>query len=251
MDLKKVLLRLYSISRKYIHNFEHTLIFIFFILFSCIDNSIDPASLPRIEPPTPPAIDTFPVISPDGQYLLYNHSPAIAPTAEEYEQSLELIGIWIANANGDNPHLFLKESSSFVDWSPDNKWIVYRSRDQIFKAPFLNGITDATKIEQLTFEGNNHNPDWDPLGQRIVYETRHGGLFTRRIRIMNSDGSEISELNIPGVLSPRTPSWSPDGSRLVFSGYVKNDDGRLEEGLYILNLQSNSVTRLTIDIFFI
>ncbi len=193
--------------------------------------------MPRIEPPTPPAIDTFPVISPDGQYLLYNHFPAIAPTAEEYEQSLELIGIWIANANGDNPHLFLKESSSFVDWSPDNKWIVYRSRDQIFKAPFLNGITDATKIEQLTFEGNNHNPDWDPLGQRIVCETRHGGLFTRRIRIMNSDGSEISELNIPGVLSPRTPRWSPDGSRLVFSGYVKNDDRRL------------SVTRLTIDIF--
>ncbi len=242
MNIKKILLRLYCILRKYVHYCENILLFVLFILFSCNENPVEPPTIGPIHS----TIDTFPVMSSDGRFVLYNHTHVIEnSTGKGYDHDFELSSLWIANADGGNPHLLLKEFSSIIDWSPDNKWIVYHSSGQIFKMPVVNGSIDTTKIEQLTFNENNFNPDWDPLGQKIVYEVRHGGTYdTWRIRIMNSDGLEIAELNIPGTQGQQMPNWSPDGSRLVYNGYKIIDN---DKGLYILNLQSDIVTRLTIE----
>jgi dipeptidyl aminopeptidase/acylaminoacyl peptidase len=82
--------------------------------------------------------------------------------------------------------------------------------------------------------------DWSPNGQKIAY-TRLG------VYIANADGtSETLVTNKLGPLDPTQylidwPAWSPDGSKLVFSGA---SIGTLND-LYVVNADGTGLTRLT------
>jgi Tol biopolymer transport system component len=60
----------------------------------------------------------------------------------------------------------------------------------------------------------------------------------------NGDGSDIKEIPIP-ITSAIDPSWSPDGSQIVFSGgEARNTE---PSDLYIVNADGSELTRLTHD----
>ena len=110
---------------------------------------------------------------------------------------------------------------------------------------------DGGNLRRLT---NNSDGDWDPSwspdGKRIVFcSERDGhpdrvpGWFTSEIYVMDADGSNQQNLtNDPS--DDRSPSWSPDGKRIVFqSDRDNNRDHNIE--IYVMDADGSNQQRLT------
>jgi TolB protein len=73
------------------------------------------------------------------------------------------------------------------------------------------------------------DPAWSPDGKKIAYANIPPGLSTAQIFVMNSDGSDRTQLTNDPVENRRDPAWSPDGKKIVFfaqhSGFTGNEIG--------------------------
>ena len=91
----------------------------------------------------------------------------------------------------------------------------------------------------LTYTSYGLDPAWSPDGKKISYAVDYfdGQPYCGCIYVANADGSGLTQLSTPpdSTWQDRWPSWSPDGSRILFSRasltspwaqlYVMNSDG--------------------------
>jgi len=82
------------------------------------------------------------------------------------------------------------------------------------------------------------NPVWSPDGDRIAYASSKGG--STNIWSMNSDGSDKRKLTEKGG---QYPSYSADGTKIVFVSYRDNVNGEI----YTLDIKSGRENRITSD----
>ena len=94
------------------------------------------------------------------------------------------------------------------------------------------------------------SPSWSPDGKRIAFISdrdghpdRAPGWFTSEIYVMDADGGNPQNLtNHPS--DDRSPSWSPDGTRIVFQSYRDNDRNHNIE-IYVINADGSNLQRIT------
>ncbi len=144
--------------------------------------------------------------------------------------------------------------------SPDGKRIVFTSlKDGDLDIYTMN--VDGSDLRRLTdTPGYDGGPWWSPDGARIVYRAHHpqtadeltayrsllaqGLIRPSRVElwVMNADGSDKRQLTALGGAN-FGPSWSPDGTRIIFSSnFVAPRSGNFE--LYLLDVAQ---TRATAD----
>ena len=137
-------------------------------------------------------------------------------------------------------------------WSPDGNWLALRaSRDidiDIYKVNVHNG-----RFQRLTSIPRRmpYDPTWSPNGRiafrALVKPYEVGVPNDVEIYAMNADGSNIVNLtNHPKW--DESPSWSPDGKKIVFRSYRLDIDvpkvvGKAE--LYMMNPDGSGLERLT------
>ena len=96
----------------------------------------------------------------------------------------------------------------------------------------------------------DHSPSWLPDGKRIAFVSERDGHVhpirgfpTSEIYVMDADGSnQLNLTNNPH--DDRSPSWSPDGKRIVFESDRDNDRGHNIE-IYVMAADGSNQLNLT------
>lgn len=145
--------------------------------------------------------------------------------------------ICLMNADGsDQRRLTREDNASFFypSWAPDGNAIVLSSnasgKYEIYEMD-LNG-----NLNRLTFGLGDEltAPEISPDGRRIAFANFRDGFAS--VWVMNRDGSGAYEVyRSPGV-DALDPTWSPDGSHLLFALGLGN-----ERQLYITDLQGENL----------
>ena len=192
-------------------------------------------------------LNQYPVWSPDGSRV------AFLSTKQDYEAP-EGMALYTMAADGSDVQRVAPPGKHGLtlappEWSPDGERIAFQVNTDYFYG-FLRDLyavrADGSEMTLLTEEVVSA-PAWSPDGQRLAVAKiagDHVELFT-----LAADGSDPQLIAI--ILSREllrwepsfggtihTVSWSPDGSRLLFS---------CENGVCIINLESGEVLGLVED----
>jgi TolB protein len=115
-----------------------------------------------------------------------------------------------------------------VAWSPSGRKIAYVASDRIY-------VANADGSGQHAITGSAHNAyelSWSPKGDRIAFAS-FGPIKTRGIYVMGSDGSGIRRVAIGN-----DPSWSPDGTKLVYAHDVPSVSLGSVQRLFVKDLRN-------------
>ena len=138
------------------------------------------------------------------------------------------------------------DSARTPDWSTTG--IVYQSSAGL---QITADVTDAENKVVLA-EHYVQDPDWQPNGGRIVYQSRRGSHW--EIFAVNADGSGQTALTRPETTlvdqlpSNVSPTWSPDGQSIVF---LSNREENNEAGawrIWVMNADGSNQRPLPIDV---
>lgn len=116
-------------------------------------------------------------------------------------------------------------------WSPDGTRLAFTSdRDGQFDIWAIDA--DSGNLRRLTTEGDrNRWPVWSPDGSQIAFLSHRVGedqIAATEIWVIRCDGAQPRQITThSGVDFTSAPSWSPDGTQLVYSGNLPNGDAAL------------------------
>ena len=194
-----------------------------------------------------PDRDLAPSWSPDGTRIAFQ-----SDRDGNYE-------IYVMDADGGNQQNLTNDpkADSSPSWSPDGKRIAFVSdRDRFLD---IHGFP-TSEIYVMDADGENPqnltnnpaddwSPSWSPDGKRIVFMSYRDGHFigdfeeiTSEIYVMDVDGGNQQRLT-ENRKNDESPSWSPDGTRIVFSSDRKGDWVNYE--IYVMDDDGGNLQRLT------
>ncbi len=150
---------------------------------------------------------------------------------------------FVMNADGSNlRRISGKERFAWgcPSWFPDGRQFVFNKHLSLYVASM-----DGTQTERITDDkdGDLYRPSVSPDGRWIACDgwLRRSGYG---IVLMRPDGTRVRRITTGAseLQNDAGASWSPDGRKIVFSGYR----GRLKgAGVYIVNRDGSGLRRLS------
>ncbi|MBE0433937.1 PD40 domain-containing protein [candidate division WOR-3 bacterium] len=176
----------------------------------------------------------YPSLSPDGQMLAFStpDSDAVGPR-----------GIRILDLqSGMEKHIY--PYGHDPAWSPDGEKLVFCGWVSGASAIMIVDTSGGNASAIYTTGAGVESPSFAPDGSAVVFCTPYG--WGTQVWVVNTDGSGARKLTTDGG---RWPSWSSDGSKIVYTKYsldepypegngelyVIDPDGLLEKRITFLN----------------
>jgi hypothetical protein len=190
--------------------------------------------------------------------------------------------VFLMDADGGNARGVLQGAVGVPAWSPDGQQLALQATDADGKAviEIASNFLDSTASPETTLVPNTTGglwPGWSPNGTRIVF-VKAGEIWTvgvdgsdptkladgnfarwspdgGRIAFVTSTGTNEFEIHSIGPegkdeqtllsdpkLGPQQLAWSPDGTKIAFSGWVA-PDGRYD--IFVMNFNGSGLVQLT------
>lgn len=115
--------------------------------------------------------------------------------------------LYVSDPDGSSMDLVLTNACS-PDWSSQDRILALRGRKLLELDP------DGGNLVTIEMRTQTADPVWSPDGSTIAFMC--GRYVHVDICVMNADGSDIVNLT-ESARADWSPSWSPDGSRLVWA----------------------------------
>ncbi len=132
-------------------------------------------------------------------------------------------------------------------WSPDGQWVVFemdnvmpddRQQGSIWKVR-----ADGSGLTQLTSGYDDRQPNWSPMGDRILFQRRMTENDDWDIYTMAPDGGNAQSVT-DSSSSDTDATWSPDGNWIVYS----SDYGGLPApNIFVTSVHGGTPMRVTFD----
>jgi Tol biopolymer transport system component len=123
--------------------------------------------------------------------------------------------VWIMGQNGRHKRKVASNAHS-PSWSPDGQTLAFIRRGHV-------SVLRSHAFKQLTHGNFSEDmPVWSANGSRLAFVRKkvRAGKGQSAIFTVNTKGTEAK--NISGWGDYRSPSWSPDGTRLVYETYTES-----------------------------
>jgi len=146
------------------------------------------------------------------------------------------------NTDGSDPvQITFGEGEFYPECSPDGRWIVFQSADEVNPTVWRVSI-DGGETVRLT-ETRALRPAVSPDGKLVAYHyldpEPEGSKW--RIGVVALDGSQtMKRFELPSTVTHRSARWSPDGLAVMYS----NEEGGLSD-LWMQPLDGGPPFKLT------
>jgi Tol biopolymer transport system component len=166
-----------------------------------------------------------PAFSPDGRTLfLVGHQ-----MRGELQQFDPRVGQFVRYMDGI--------SAEFVDFSRDGQWVTYVDYPE---GTLWRSRVDGTQRLQLTFPPLRAAvPKWSPDGRQIAFYAI-GGVAQQQLYLIAASGGDPKPASLHGG-GEMQPSWSPDGTELMYSDFPFFSAQPQKVAVHILHLATGQV----------
>ncbi|HXW06720.1 MAG TPA: hypothetical protein VD833_15905 [Vicinamibacterales bacterium] len=179
--------------------------------------------------------DGFPALSPNGKKIVFD-SNRLRSDGEPPNTS----DIFVMDVDGSGQTFVARGSSA--SWSPDSKWVAFHASASGNGLPikpdpgaatsdsdiFIVNVDEAAELGQAATNITQNpsaiddDPDWSPDGLWIVYASHLVGdnpnnSVTAEIYVIDAAGSTAPVRLTLNSEEERAPSWSPDGTQILYS----------------------------------
>ena len=200
-----------------------------------------PTPLPSLQPvtdftPTPTATDSF---MPDTMPELYRNKIIFRTNRSGREETYaldpytnELFRVnegWVHTLAYNQLSRSPDRSKQVVVREDSNRVLQIQIMDLVY-----GGIRQITTLKNISYD-----PAWSPQGDKIVFVSKDSG--NDEIYTVTADGSIIQKLTSRSNSWDKHPSFSPDGSQIVF--FSNRDTGRRQ--LWIMNADGSNQRSLS------
>ncbi len=191
----------------------------------------------------PDSNDTNPAWSPNGTQIVFSRS--IQGISE----------IFIINTDGSGLTKIvdstIRSRNMMPTWSPDGTRIMFTSADDVPRVGFV-----AVYVEVINIDGTSRiqlphvldaagNPDWSSNGMITFF---NAGINIK-IFTMDSQANNIVAITSisPNInMSHQNPSWSPDGTKIVYEGQIFGQlDISSDEDIYVVDINTGDDINIT------
>ena len=123
-------------------------------------------------------------------------------------------------------------------------------RDKIVYASFENDVINlfksdpngANRVQLTDFGiGSYWKTAVSPDGTKILFVSEGSGFTTSQIWVVDADGENLENLTNNTQRFHEFPSWSPDGSQIVYHSYLQGGEG----DIYVMNADGTGKTNIT------
>lgn len=135
-------------------------------------------------------------------------------------------------------------TNSSPAWSPDGQQIAFMSSQNGDPEIYVIN-SDGTRLHRITLAaGVNTSPAWNPkTGRQMVFVSDRGGDGVPVLYQMNTDGTNVSKIDLPDMGYVIDPAWSPNGQLIAFSW--RRPSGNYD--IYVMDIVSHQLVELTKD----
>lgn len=153
------------------------------------------------------------------------------------------LNVWTMDENGDHMVAHTSTGARNPIWSPNGEKLLFVSTAS--KQLFVVDSNGSNRRDLIWgFAGDESEPVWQAGGSRIAFtreKMRDDGSKQSAIFTVAADGTDEQQVtDWSSDINYRSPSWSPDGTELVYEAY-----GGHSSNLQITNLMSDTTRVLT------